>query len=132
MTDIKKIFIDGELYTIKVTDDKVICQGYGMESHFNSESKKWEYVQTIATAQNPLLYITTNNPDERILRYILPHFKDARKINEIKVPNWDEDPYGRRVQRGTIIKQIWDFSGCFANCKPHKLTETELYEFAYC
>lgn len=135
MTGIKKIFFDGDVYTIKVTDGKVICQGYGMEPHFNHESKEWENFQTIATTEDPLLYLTTNNLNERILRQLLPNLKGAKKIKEIKKPNWDEDPYGRRFQRGTIIKQIWDLSGCFgkeANCKPHKLSDVELYEFAYC
>lgn len=123
---------DPRNYSFEVNDKEVICRGEGMGSHYNNEKKRWDYYSVIATSDSPVVWITTNNIPDQILRNHLHLLKGAKKVKEIVVPNWDEDPYGRRVQRGSIVKQIWDLSDCFKDCKPHKLTETELYEFKYC
>lgn len=67
----------------------------------------------VATEENPMVHITTNNQDDLVLSNYLPKLKGAKKLVDEVRPNYDEDPYGRRVQRGTRPYQIWDLSQVF-------------------
>lgn len=56
-----------------------------------------------------------------ILRKILPMTKGAICEKKEIHPWIDEDPYGRKVQRGTFSFEIWDLSKLF-----EKITEDEM------
>lgn len=101
-------------YRFEVVDNQVIIYGPFVGHQFNHKEKKWEEKSVVATKEHPIVHLTTNNTDERILKTHLHHLKGAKMVSSDTVPNWDEDPYGRRVQRGTINRQTWDLSGCFA------------------
>lgn len=98
----------------ETTDEKIVCKSYAMRDHFNSATRKWENGETLATPSSPILYLTTNNKDEMVLRYALVNLKGAKMLDEQMVPNWDEDPYGNRVKHGIIVRQKWDLSECFS------------------
>lgn len=67
----------------------------------------------VASKENPMVHITTNNIEDRILIIHLPRVKGAKKLVDEERPNYDTDPYGRRVQRGTRPYQVWDLSEIF-------------------
>ena len=101
-------------YRFEVKDDKVIIYGPFVGSHFDRTQNKWVEMAVVATKEHPVVNLFTNNIDDRILKMHLPHLKGAKKTFDDVVPNMDEDPYGRKVQRGTINRQTWNLSGCFA------------------
>ena len=77
------------------------------------DGKKIGRCLRLCSKEEPLIYLTTNNWDEMILRELFPLVKGAAcKKKEIR-PWMDEDPYGRMVERGTYSYEIWDLSALF-------------------
>ena len=67
----------------------------------------------VADKENPYLWIITNNiEDQALLRY-LPRLKGAKKLIDEIHEDFDTNPYGRRVPRGTRPFQKWDLSEVF-------------------
>ena len=67
----------------------------------------------VASKENPEVVIDTNNMEDRSLITYLPRLKGAIKLVDEVYPNYDYDPYGRRVQRGTRPYQKWNVSEVF-------------------
>lgn len=61
----------------------------------------------------PIVYLTTGNVSENILRKHLHRLHGARMVRSENVLVYDEDPSGRRVPRWTVNRQVWDLSECF-------------------
>ena len=53
---------------------------------------------------------TTNNIIETVGRAVCHQLDDAVLLEAETIPDYDEDPYGRIVQRGTIEYERWDLS----------------------
>ena len=56
----------------------------------------------------PVVWLCTNNENERYLRTLLPKFADARLLYQWERADVDYDPNNRPVRRGIIKCQIWD------------------------
>ena len=68
----------------------------------------------VCSKEEPIAWITTNNVEDISLMRYLPKLDGAKlMVNEVHT-NYDYDPYGRRVQRGTRPFQKWDLSAVFA------------------
>lgn len=63
---------------------------------------------TVELYVSPIMWLTTNNTDERYLRAILPNFSDARLLHQWERSNVDYGPNNRPVVRGVIKCQLWD------------------------
>ena len=73
---------------------------------------------TVELTLSPVVWLTTNNVDERYLRSILPKFADARLLYQWEKKDVDLDPNGRPVVRGAIRCQIWDLRKVFGITTP--------------
>lgn len=69
----------------------------------------------VASKDHPQVRISTNNCDDRALPSLLRGLKGAKMVSSEVVPNYDRDPYGRRVQRGVINCSTWDLTEYFNN-----------------
>lgn len=79
---------------------------------------KWEQCHLICSLRYPVVELSTNNSDERYLRKLFPKLKGAKRIYRKTRTDYDEDPYGRKVQRGTISDEIWDLRAFVGNNEP--------------
>lgn len=87
---------------------------------------KWVNGLKVCNPDYPVVVLSTNNVDERELRRFLPSLQGAKRVYHKEFPDYDTDPYGRRVQRGTRSYDIWDLRDLFGVTKD--ITEFLDYE----
>lgn len=103
-------------YKLVLKGDSVVMQKYDQVWNFKErkwDGYAWKEIYGVATKEEPIVVINTNNIDAQVLRTLLPSLKGAKCIESEVFPNYDIDPYGRRVPKGTTLCQKWDLSGCF-------------------
>ena len=110
------IRIDSQ-YNIARNEDKLyllrIDKWANPKNLYDSEDKEIGYCYKLCDKEEPYVYLTTNNYGEMKLRRLLPIVSGAIcKKKEIH-PWMDEDPYGRKVERGTYSYEVWDLSALF-------------------
>lgn len=82
---------------------------YG-EIKYDNDLKRWVHYLII---NSPIVDLGTNNCEDNGMRKLFRVVPWAKLLYQEDFPNWDEDPYGRRVQRGWISWEIWDLRELF-------------------
>lgn len=74
---------------------------------------EWVHGMKVCQPNYPVLVLSNNNEDERNLRRFLPTLEGARRVYHKVVKDYGTDPYGNKVERGTISYEIWDLRSLF-------------------
>ena len=74
---------------------------------------EWVRGLKICDPNYPVIVLSTNNVNERYLRRFLPTLKGAKRVYHKEYTDYDTDPYGNKVARGTISYDIWDLRSLF-------------------
>ncbi|MDE6523747.1 MAG: N-6 DNA methylase, partial [Muribaculaceae bacterium] len=81
---------------------------------------------TLTTARDAgEVVANTNNIQDIVTREICRHLDGAFMDWGADEPYYDEDPYGRLVQRGTVRSEIWNLEGVFNRIAQKQTTESE-------
>ena len=92
---------------------------------YDSNNLKVGNCSLLCRKEDPVVYLTTNNISEIQLRNILPLVKGAVCKKKELTPWMDEDPYGRKVQRGWLSYEAWDLSTLFSTLKESEIERIE-------
>lgn len=99
---------------------KVRGLGFGNPDKYDYDLKQWTHYITIC---EPVCELDTNNCDHMDRRKLFRLVPWAKLVYKDRKPYMDEDPSGRRVQRGWIDYEIWDLRSLFG------MTDKPLKEF---
>lgn len=80
---------------------------------FTNIKGEWVHGLNVCDINYPVLVLSTNNPNERYLRRFLPTLSGAKRVYHKMYTDYDTDPYGRKVARGSISYDIWDLRSLF-------------------
>lgn len=83
---------------------------FGNAHKYDDNLKRWTHYITIGS---PIMELDTNNCEDMGMRQLFRTVSWAKLLYQKNIPYMDEDPYGRRVQRGWISWEIWDLRNLF-------------------
>ena len=110
-TDYRRMFVDNDKLRIEI----------------NSQYENRIY--TVATAEDPILTISVRNLEDSYLVDYLQKYNVGKIIESESRPNYDQDPYGRTVQRGSYKVYKFDFSDLFKESKEEQKQDDKGYTF---
>lgn len=91
---------------VNIDDKLFLMDNSTCELHYING--KWVNCHYVCSVKYPVIELSTNNSNEMYLRALYRKLKGAKCVYRNTYTNYDEDPYGRKVARGSIEHQIWD------------------------